>query len=85
MDSTSTTVALHVPPNPPEFVKSEIRKELATLVTKNYIFTPPPYHGALFFMNEYAAIHSEPDINEDRIYVGIVPGTKEQIKKLSLT
>lgn len=38
--------------------------------------------GTLFLIGRYGAIHSEPDINQDRIYLGILPGSKEQLQQL---
>lgn len=41
------------------------------------------YHGAIFIVGaDYSAVHSEPAIHEDRLFLSILPGSKKQIEEL---
>lgn len=59
------------------------RKELDKLVDHSKIYQPPACAGAVFIVGDKdtAAIHSEPSIHEDRIFISIVPGTADQINE----
>jgi hypothetical protein len=44
--------------------------------------TAEPLQGAVFIVgSERAAIHSEPPINEERLFLSVLPGTPDQIKQ----
>lgn len=48
---------------------------------KAKILQPTNYQGVIFNIgNEKSAVHSEPEINESRIFISILTGTKEEIK-----
>lgn len=67
----------------PSFLTDPItRVALYHLLKTSIIQTAQPYQATLFLIGDHAAIHSEPNIDEDRLYLGILPGTKEQIKKM---
>jgi hypothetical protein len=60
------------------------RQALATLLKpfKEAAFIPQPYQGAVFIVgSEYAAVHSEPPIHEERLFLSVLPGSKAQIKE----
>lgn len=63
------------------------RKALATMISS---FQAPvtiakPYQGAVFVVGESnSAIHSEPSISENRLFLSILPGSKSQIDELRL-
>lgn len=41
------------------------------------------HHGAFFIVgNDHAAVHSEPDITEERIFISIMGATDEQIQEM---
>jgi hypothetical protein len=49
------------------------------------IIQPSNYQGVIINVgNEKAAVHSEPDSNEPRIFISIMTGTKEEVKKLGI-
>ena len=54
------------------------------LSDKDKIHQTPPLHGTIFLVGDAqnAAVHSEPPIYEDRLFISIVPGTKSQIESL---
>lgn len=60
----------------------EGRKELAKLVDHAKVHQPSLQTGTVYLVGDTdtAAIHSEPPIHEDRIFVSILPGAKEQIQ-----
>jgi hypothetical protein len=64
------------------FTQQDVRNKLADLLKILSIQTSKPHEGTIFLISDYAAIHSEPDIDQDRLYVGIMPGTQEQIKQM---
>lgn len=59
----------------------EHRKLLNAMLDPALTETPPPHHGAVFVAGseDRAAIHSEPPITGERLFISIVPGTAEQI------
>lgn len=60
------------------------REALATLLKpfKKAISIPQPYQGAIFVVgSDNAAVHSEPPIHEERLFLSILPGSREQIKE----
>ncbi|MFK7827613.1 MAG: hypothetical protein AB8G05_25940 [Oligoflexales bacterium] len=54
------------------------------LISQNQIFSPQFGDGVLFKTggSKNSAVHSEPHMNEDRIFFSIVPGTYENINEL---
>ena len=60
------------------------REELAKLLNQYKDYESGLYKGAAFVVGDphNSAVHSEPQINSERIFVSILPGTKEQIKEL---
>lgn len=61
----------------------EGRQELAKLIDSSKIHQAEPYMGTVLIAGGAdATIHSEPPIHEEKIFISIVPGTKEQIKEL---
>ncbi len=64
--------------------KQKIRLEVAELLQKYRIESAQPGQGIVFIMGseEIGAIHSEPKIDHDRIFMSIIPGTHEQIQEL---
>jgi hypothetical protein len=67
----------------PSFITDPVtRVKLYDLLKSSIIQTADPYQATLFLIGDHAAIHSEPNINQDRLYLGILPGTKEQIKEM---
>lgn len=58
------------------------RQKLCNLLSSSIVETAQPYQATMFLMGDYAAIHSEPDIVQDRLYLGICPGTKDQIAQM---
>lgn len=60
------------------------RQTLATFLGQSQGNTrvPQPYQGAIFIVgSEYAAIHSEPPIHEERLFISVLPGSQKQIKE----
>lgn len=64
----------------------ENRIKLANLLTHVHKQSPTSSHGAIFKVGdtESAAIHSEPNVLEPRLFFSIVPGTKKQIREMAL-
>lgn len=63
------------------------RKALAALISsfQTPIATAKPYQGAVFVVGgNNSAIHSEPPISENRLFLSILPGSKSQIDELRL-
>jgi len=59
------------------------RRELDKFIDHSKVYHPPLYTGtALLSGDKEATIHSEPPIHEDRIFISILPGNKEQIQYL---
>lgn len=65
-------------------IEQKTRIKLAELLADLCIDQAPTAHGMLFIVADKnsAAIHSEPPIHEDRLFISIVPGTHEQIQEL---
>lgn len=60
------------------------RQDLADTLgqPKEIISTAQPYQGAVFIVGSHnAAVHSEPPIKEERLFISILPGSKTQIKE----
>jgi hypothetical protein len=60
------------------------RQALATLLKpfKETISIPQPYQGPIFVVgSDNAAVHSEPSIHEERLFLSVLPGSKAQIKE----
>ncbi len=59
------------------------REQIARLVDASKIYQPKLYSGVIFIAGDKnaAAVHSEPPIHEDRLFISIVPGSKEQIQE----
>ncbi len=61
----------------------ESRKKLAALIDPSKTETTPPGCGTVFMSgSEYGAVHSEPPIHSERIFVSVLPGSKKQIEHL---
>lgn len=63
------------------------RQALATMIRDFQvpIMVAQPYQGAVFVVGESnAAIHSEPPISDNRLFLSILPGSKSQIEELKL-
>ncbi len=62
----------------------EGRGKLAKLIGASKAHQPKPYTGVAFIVGDpdTAAVHSEPPIDEDRIFISVLPGSKEQIQEL---
>ncbi|MDP3532365.1 MAG: hypothetical protein Q8S31_03650 [Alphaproteobacteria bacterium] len=63
------------------------RQALATMISdfQAPITIAKPYQGAVFVVGEtHSAIHSEPPISENRLFLSILPGSKSQIDELRL-
>lgn len=64
-------------------LKVENRRKIAELVDSGLTQTAKEDEGSIFVVgSNRAAIHSEPPIHSERIFLSIVPGTKEQIEEL---
>lgn len=62
---------------------SDKRDALSQLLNINQSVSAKPYHGAVFIVGaDYAAVHSEPPIHEDRLFLSILPGSEKQIREL---
>lgn len=60
------------------------RQAIATLLgkSKKLISIAYPHQGVVFIVgSDHAAVHSEPPIKEERLFLSVLPGTKEQIKE----
>lgn len=60
------------------------RQALAEMLStaKEAISIGQPYQGAVFIVgSNHAAVHSEPPIKEERLFLSILPGSKKQIKE----
>jgi len=64
--------------------EQKTRLKLAELLADLSIEQAPTAQGMLFIVGDKnsAAIHSEPPIKEDRLFISIVPGSREQIQEL---
>lgn len=63
--------------------EAECRQRCMQIVEPAHTETTPPGCGTVFIVgSERAAVHSEPPIAEERIFLSIVPGNKEQITAL---
>ncbi len=60
----------------------EGRKELDKDIDHSKVHQPKLYTGTVFIVGDNAAVHSEPPIHSDRIFISIVPGSKKQIQEL---
>jgi hypothetical protein len=50
--------------------------------SKEAISIAQPYQGAVFIVGSHnAAVHSEPPIKEERLFISILPGSRTQIKE----
>lgn len=61
------------------------RKSIAEALSNYKIVSPGSYQASLFVVGNYqrAAIHSEPPINQTRLFFSIVPGLVDDIKELA--
>ena len=65
-----------------KYEDKHIRPKLAKLVGKKYNKVPDN-KGLIFEVgSKNAVIHSEPPIEQERIFISILPGTFEQISEL---
>lgn len=56
------------------------QEDIDILMKSVPISTAKPYEGTIFIVGaEYAAIHSEPNINEPRLFLSVLPGNAAQI------
>lgn len=62
----------------------QMRKDIAKLLQIYEIQSAQPGQGTVFIMGceSTGAIHSEPAIDKERIFMSIIPGTHEQIQEL---
>ena len=61
----------------------ENRKKIAEIVDNIHTTQAKPLQGSVFIVgSERAAIHSEPSIQEDRLFISVLPGTIAQITEL---
>lgn len=69
-------------PNP-DLTSEKKRLKLAEFIKPDSIETTPPNHGSIFIIGpNNAAIHSEPPIHSERLFISVVQGTSEQIEDL---
>nr|QBK89463.1 MAG: hypothetical protein LCMiAC02_05580 [Mimivirus LCMiAC02] len=63
----------------------DIRKQLDNLLKKSPTIQASNLQAGIFLvgLKEFATIHSEPDIKEKRLFLSIVPGSKDEIEELS--
>ncbi len=65
--------------------QNEYNRQALTLMlnaAKEAISIGQPYQGAVFIVgSNHAAVHSEPPIKEERLFLSILPGSKKQIKE----
>lgn len=60
-----------------------VRAELSTLLSSRDEVVPPPHAVAVFKTgHKSGAVHSEPRCHVDRVFVNVVPGTEEELKKV---
>lgn len=64
----------------------EYREKMDKIIKKCMLFQAKQNQGAIFATGNpsIAAIHSEPNMNESRIFISILPGTIEEINELKL-
>lgn len=62
----------------------ERRKKIAALVDGTNTSSPSSGQGVVFVVGseDKAAVHAEPDIQQDRLFISVVPGTAVQIEEL---
>ncbi len=62
----------------------KFRAEVASLFDKSKILSPVAAEGAVFNvgLNENGGVHSEPDINQQRLFLALVLGSNQQIVEL---
>ncbi|MCE2716213.1 MAG: hypothetical protein ACK4V2_04255 [Pseudomonadota bacterium] len=62
----------------------EGRNDLVKIINNSNVHQPLLQTGTVYIVGDKtsAAIHSEPTIHEDRIFISIVPGSKKQIQEL---
>ncbi len=67
-----------------EAMTKRSRMKLAELLENHPIVQLPAGEGMLWIVGDQhlAAVHSEPPIHEDRLFISILPGTHDQIKEL---
>lgn len=59
--------------------KEALRKK----IDNSKVVRARPYQGSIFIVGpSYAPIHSEPNIDHKRLFLSMIPGSKQQIKKL---
>ena len=66
-------------------VDSELlkRQELAKIVNTSDIFSVDFGQGYVFLAsNTYGAVHTAPPIHEERLFIAVFPGGKEEVRKL---
>lgn len=66
-----------------ETITKEYRNILAKTFEDSEIIKSKNNEGIIFYANTHtSAIHSEPKIDSDRIFISILPGTKKEIMDL---
>ena len=61
----------------------ENRETIANMLDISQSIAAGPGHGAIYIVGtKYAAVHSEPPIHEERLFLSIVPGSKSEIQEL---
>jgi len=63
------------------------RKETEKLIDPTKVYQPSNTEGVIFMTGDRtcATAHSEPIVNEDRIFISVFPGTHEQIKEIEIS
>ncbi|KAH7413931.1 hypothetical protein DE146DRAFT_12480 [Phaeosphaeria sp. MPI-PUGE-AT-0046c] len=60
-----------------------LRANLSTCLSSHREVTPPPHAIVVFKTGQRSgAVHSEPRCNVDRVFINVVPGTEDELKKL---
>lgn len=60
-----------------------LRADLSTLLSSHDEVVPPPHAVAVFRTgHKSGAVHSEPRCHVDRVFVNVVPGTEEELKRV---
>ncbi len=59
------------------------KREIAKLVDEAKIHRAPKHLGTLYIVGniDKAAVHSEPPMDSDRVFISVLPGTQKQIQE----
>ena len=64
-------------------IELQNRKILDEKLLKYKTVHPTQYQGVIFKVGRNGAVHSEPDMNSNRLFLSIVPGSKDEILELA--